>query len=87
MLKLNGQVTEFDRFKPRILEYDRARRHRVGESQVVGRSDPVHHHPHPVAPGEGIDDVVIIGKGLFAGQPIYPRPVVQSAGDSAEIGG
>jgi hypothetical protein len=50
MLKLNGQVAEFDRFQPRIGEYDRARGHRVGESQVVGGSDPIDDHPHLVAP-------------------------------------
>ena len=85
MLKLNGQVAELDRFQPGIREYESARRHRVGESQIVGRCDPVDNHPHLVAPGEGVDDVLIIGIGGFACQAIHPRLVVQSAGDSAEI--
>jgi hypothetical protein len=84
MLKLNGQVAKLDRFQPSIRKDDRARRHRIGESQIVGRGDPVDNHPHLVAPGEGVDHVVIIGIGGFAGQLIYPRPVVQSASDSAE---
>jgi len=85
MLKLNGQVAKLDRFQSSIREDDRARRHRVGESQIVGRRDPVDDHPYLVAPCEGVDDVLIIGISGFTGQPICPGLVVQSAGDSAEI--
>ncbi len=63
VLKLNGQVAKFDRFQPRIRKYDRARRHSVGESQIVGCRDPVDNHPHLIPPCESVDDVLIIGKG------------------------
>jgi hypothetical protein len=76
MLKLNGQVAKLDRFQPSIGKDDRARRHRVGESQIVGRRDPVDDHPYLVAPCEGVDDVLIIRIGGFTGQPICPGLVV-----------
>jgi len=85
VLKLEGQVSQLDRPKPRIREYDRARRHGVGEAQVVRRCHPIDNHPYAIAPGERINNLAMVGVRRFARELVDARFIVETASDPAYV--
>src|SRR3546814_7016129 len=66
---------------------DNLGRHRVGEPEIIGGSQPVDQHPDLVAPRDRVDHRAGIGRIELSGQAIARGLIVKPAVDAAQLAG
>ena len=86
-LEVEGEVAECDGPKASISEDTDARRHCVGEAEVVGGGEAIDHHPNFTLASQRVDHVARVWIGRLSGEPVGLGDVVEAARDSSQTPG